>query len=126
MSDLSNAQSKQDSSNSYQGRQLNQNQKPQLAKDNIVRGTATAPGLRAINKQRQTVSTDADNRTYTTANDVETYLRQETGMSVKAEKLPTRYNSYSSFYIGCRGPHRVMLLDGRVWPMGSLVKPYYS
>ena len=103
VSDLSNAQSKQDSSNSYQGRQLNQNQKSQLAKDNIVRGTATAPGLRAINKQRQTVSTDADNRTctgifitrlrpHTTANDVETYLRQETGMSVKAEKLPTRYN----------------------------------
>ena len=60
VSDLSNPPNKQDSSDSYQGRQLNQNQKPQLAKDNIVRGTATAPGLRAINKQRQTVSTDAD------------------------------------------------------------------
>ena len=137
VSDLRNPPNKQDSSDSYQGRQVNQNQKPQLAKDNIVRGTATAPGLRAINKQRQTVSTDADNRTctgifitrlrpHTTANDVETYLKQETGMSVNAEKVPTRYNSYSSFYIGCRGPQRVMLLDGRVWPMGSLVKPYYS
>ena len=137
VSDRSIPQNRQVSPDSHQGRQLNQNHKPQSAKDNVVQGTGTAPGLRAINKQRQTVSTDAGNRTctgifitrlrpHTTANDVETYLRHETGISVKAEKLPTRYNSYSSFYIRCGDPQRATLLDGRVWPTGSLVKPYYT
>ena len=54
------------------------------------------------------------------------YIKQETGLDLKAEKLKTRYDTYSSFYIRCSGRVRDTLIDGRLWPIGALVKPYFS
>ena len=112
--------------------------RPRVVQDSTIQGTGTAPGLRAVKRyNRQTGSNNADNRSctgvfitrlrpHTNATDVETYIRHEIGMDMKAEKLPTRYNTYSSFYIRCSDPRRATLLDGRVWPTGSLVKPFFS
>ena len=104
--------------------------------DTIVTGTGSAPGLQAVTRHRQQ-ETDSSNRScsgvfitrlkpHTTGNNVENYIRHETGLRVSPEKLPTRYDSYSSFFIRCSGTARASLLDGRMWPTGTLVKPYFS
>ena len=96
-------------------------------------GSGSAPGLRAVGNRRTNIA----NRTCTgvfitrllpntTTSQLESYVKCETGEYVKAEKLPTRYETYSSFYIRCNGQLRTSLLDGRIWPVGTLVKPYMS
>ena len=104
--------------------------------DTAVKGLSTAPGLRAVTNHSQKTAKSM-NRTctgvfvtrlkpHTTSSNVEAFLRQELGLSVKAEKLQTRYNTYSSFYIACSGYNRAKLIDGTVWPKGSLIKPFFS
>ena len=104
--------------------------------DTAVQGLSTAPGLRAVTNHSQKTAMPM-NRTctgilvtrlkpHTTSSNVEAFLRQELGLSVKAEKLQTRYNTYSSFYIACSGHIRAKLIDGTVWPIGSLIKPFFS
>ena len=105
-------------------------------RDTAVLGMSIAPGLRAVTNHSQK-TTKSMNRTctgvfvtrlkpHTTSSNVEAFLRQELGLSVKAEKLQTRYNTYSSFYIACSGHNRAKLIDGTVWPKGSLIKPFFS
>ena len=60
----------------------------------------------------------------TSARDIQQLVCDETGLSVKAEKLKTRYKSYSSFFIPCDKRITRRLLDKSVWPTGALVKVY--
>lgn len=99
-------------------------------------GLSSAPGLRAVTRYRDIPSSPTNRsctgvfvtrlKPHTTASNVESYIKQEVGLSVKAEKLPTRYHTYSSFYIPCSGRSRAMLTDGTIWPKGSLIKPFFS
>ena len=57
---------------------------------------------------------------------MESFIKRETGLYVKPEKLVTKYSTYSSFYIPCDGPARRSLLDANIWPVGVMLKPYYS
>ena len=41
-------------------------------------------------------------------------------------RLETRYNDYSSFYIGVEQYHRSTIMDVNLWPQGTLVKPFYN
>lgn len=96
-------------------------------------GTGSAPGLRAVSKRRPANENKMCTGVFitrllpnTTSAQVESYVKCETGDLIKAEKLPTRYDTYSSFHIRCTGQIRTTLLDGRIWPIGCLVKPYMS
>jgi hypothetical protein len=100
----------------------------------IILGTGSAPGLRAV---RNPKSAKTNNKSCTgvfitklvpntTSTQLESYVKSELGVHVRAEKLPTKYDSYSSFYIRCSGQLRTSLLDGRIWPAESLIKPYMS
>ena len=93
-------------------------------------GTGSAPGLRAVSRKSENKTCTGVFVTRllpsTTPIQLESFIKSEIGAQVKAEKLPTKYNSYSSFFIRCNGQLRTSLLDGRIWPTGSLVKPYMS
>lgn len=101
-----------------------------------IQGSSTAPGLHTINRQRDRSSTATNKsctgvfitrlKPHTSISNIEAYVRQELGLSIKAEKLPTKFNTYSSFYIPCDGRIRSKLIDGSIWPYGSLIKPFYS
>ena len=105
-------------------------------KDPIVIGRGTAPGLRAAqrplpyNRDRPrgkcTGIFTTNLHPMTTAQQMQSFIRRESGYSVTAEKLPTKYDSYSSFYIKCADNIRSHLLDPHLWPEGCKIKPYYS
>jgi len=113
---------------------IHQGHPPQQSyRDSTVHGTGSAPGLHAV--KQQLPITNPANRTctgvfvtrllpQTTAKNVETYVRTETGLNIKAERLPTKYNTYSSFYIRCEDNIRSSLLDRYLWPKGALAKPF--
>ena len=61
----------------------------------------------------------------TTTQQVERNVHVETGLTVRAEKLDTRYNTYCSFYIKGDRRLRDQLLSADIWPEGTLVKPFF-
>lgn len=99
-------------------------------------GSGTAPGLKTVtvtgNHQGQN-----PNRTCigvfvsrlqpkTTTQMVELYVYKETGFNIKAEKLHSRNEWYSSFFIRCHSQLRSDLLRTEVWPRGAFFKPYFN
>ncbi len=58
----------------------------------------------------------------TTINNIQQHVRRETGLSIRAEKLDTRFGSYSSFFI--RGDRRLrdQLMSAHIWPEGTFIK----
>lgn len=106
--------------------------------ENTINGRGYAPGLRAVSRSNQhTYSSRAPNRICTglfvtrllpntTTKNVNDHVRKELALTVNAEKIPTKYDSYSSFYIRCNVDVRSALLDAELWPTGALIKPYYS
>jgi hypothetical protein len=62
-----------------------------------------------------------------TAARLDQYVRLHFGVNVKSEKLRTRFNSYSSFYIRADRKLREVLLNSQaehIWSRGLLVRPY--
>ena len=96
----------------------------------IVHGNGTCAFLRAAPSKNsygnKTITgvfvTRLDSRT--TSWQLESHIKQETGLLVKVEKLRTKYDSYTSFYIRCENRIREQLLCPYIWPSGSMVKPY--
>jgi hypothetical protein len=62
----------------------------------------------------------------TTPRQLELHIRRETNMQCTPERIITRYNGYSSFYIRASKDVRSVLLEPNLWPRGTLIKPYYS
>jgi hypothetical protein len=62
----------------------------------------------------------------TTEKKIAQHVRQETNLKVTPQKLKTKYEHYSSFYIQCDNVERRMMMDPNLWPQGTLLKPYYS
>ena len=56
--------------------------------------------------------------------DVVSHVRQVTGLTVRCEPIPTRYDTYRSYCV--RGSPREIdrLMDGSLWPRGVIVKEY--
>ena len=56
--------------------------------------------------------------------DVVSHIRQVTGLTVRCEPIPTRYDTYRSYCV--RGSPREIdrLMDGSLWPRGVIVKEY--
>ena len=63
-------------------------------------------------------------RPRTTVKDIESLLKDFVGRSLPVEKLRTKYDSYSSFYIACDRRMIKQLLNSNTWPSGALVKVY--
>ena len=103
------------------------------AQGGLVFGKGTAPGLQAARPQRRTSNNRVCSGVFvtnlmpkTTAVQLERYIKRETGHIVPVEKLQTRYNTYSSFYIRCEQPMRKELLSPFLWPEDTKVKLYFS
>ena len=62
----------------------------------------------------------------TTAKQLHFHIKREAGRICHPEKLPTKFRSYSSFYIAGDKNLRAMLMDPYLWPAGTLIKPFYS
>ena len=118
------------------GTEKRNNQMPQHSSQrDLVIGRGSAPGLQAARRQQGRPS--QPNRVCsgvfvtnlsanTSALQVERYLKRETSYNVQVEKLDTRYNTYSSFYIRCKDPLRRQLLCPDVWPQDVKAKLYFS
>ena len=62
----------------------------------------------------------------TTPAQIAVHVRKETGLTVRPEKITTKYQNYSSFYIPAESRARDALMDSHTWPRGILVKPFFS
>jgi hypothetical protein len=62
----------------------------------------------------------------TTTRQLILHLRRETGYSIYPEKLATKYDTYSSWYIRANSQCMRDLLNPSLWPKNTLVKPYYT
>ena len=62
----------------------------------------------------------------TSAAHVAMHIYNASGISVRPEKLKTKYDTYTSFMIPARKDTRVYntLMDAHLWPRGCLVKPF--
>ena len=62
----------------------------------------------------------------TTSANVAIHVLRETGITVRPEKLRTKYDTYTSFLIPIKKNSRRynILLDANNWPMGCLVGPF--
>ena len=103
----------------------------QTGPKNIVYGSGNANGIRAASQP--TSKSRSCTGIFLTrlhasccAKDIDAHVKKETGLAVNSEKLKTKYETYSSFYIRCDGREKNALMDGQVWPTGALIKPYFS
>ena len=56
--------------------------------------------------------------------DVVSHVRQVTGLTVRCEPIPTRYDTYRSYCIHASSREIDRLMDGSLWPRGVIVKEY--
>ena len=103
--------------------------------EKVLIGSGPSRTIR-VASTHENVTTPTRNRTCTgvfvsrleprhTANQIEKFVWNQSGCRVKPEKLPSRYGTYSSFYIPCDKRIREALLDCSIWPAGTLLKLYY-
>ena len=61
-----------------------------------------------------------------TSANVAIHVLRETGITVRPEKLRTKYDTYTSFLIPVKKNSRRynILLEANNWPMGCLVRPF--
>ena len=62
----------------------------------------------------------------TSAAQLAVHVYRETGIRVRPEKLQVHHREYCSFYIRCNQTTRQQLLHNNIWPLHSLVKPFYN
>ena len=62
----------------------------------------------------------------TTARQMTLHIRRETGYSICPERLPTKSDKYSSWYIRSSNQCMQDLYTAALWPKDTLIKPYYS
>ena len=110
----------------------------QHQKDDVVFGRGFSTNIRSVGKpSKHSTATKQNQRRITgvfltrlapktSAAQVALHVRKETGLTVRPEKLETKYNTYSSFYIPGDQRCRDELFCKDLWPMGSLLKPFYS
>ncbi len=62
----------------------------------------------------------------TTEQQIYRNVLNHTGLKVRPEKLPMKYDHYCSFLIQCPSSIRSTLYDPDIWPAGCKLKPYFS
>ena len=107
------------------------------SQDNVIYGQAESTQIKAMDRKHRYSYSNQSNRVAsgifvtrlnpnTTVRDLQKYIRQETGKIVKPEKLQSKYETYSSFYIPCDQCDRKRFLDKALWPKRTLVKIFYN
>ena len=109
-------------------------QAPRSASEKVVIGVNSNTRIKAVQPRRNAPVSQENKvekglflsriRPKTTAREIYNLVQDETGISVQVEKLNTRYNTYSSFYIACDRSSVKHLLNKAVWPAGALIKIY--
>jgi hypothetical protein len=105
--------------------------------DQIVLGKGHISSLRVVQRERKSTTSSSRARQCTgvfvsrfaprtSSNQIQQHIRHETGLSIRAEKLDTRYNSYSSFYIPGDRRTRDQLMTSDLWPVGTLIKLFFN
>ena len=106
-------------------------------KEGVVFGTAPSNQLKAAAQGTHESKKQGGNRICsgvfvsqldprTTVKGLTANVKLHTGYVVKPEKLPQKYDTYSSFYIRCNKNMRNILLDASIWPINSWAKPFYD
>ena len=60
---------------------------------------------------------------------VAVHIRRETGLTVRPEKLQLRNEGRTSrafFFVRCNERDRYKLMDEYLWPVGTIIKPYWG
>ena len=63
---------------------------------------------------------------HTRATDVVSYIRNEANLNLRCDPVPTKYDSYRSYYIHAHPRHHGLLLKPGMWPKNVIVRPYSS
>jgi hypothetical protein len=104
----------------------------------VVFGNGKSTSVRSVNPQYKVRKTTySGNRhitgvflsrlhPHTTPRQLQLHIKHETGIDCRPEKLQTKYGGYSSFFIRALGHSRTTIMDTSLWPVGTLVKPFYS
>ena len=61
---------------------------------------------------------------HTRATDVVSYIRNEANLNLRCDPVPTKYDSYRSYYIHAHPRHHGLLLRPGMWPKNVIVRPY--
>ena len=105
--------------------------------DTVIYGQAESTQIKAMDRKHRHSYSNQSNRVAsgifvtrlnpnTTVRDLQKYVRQETRKTVKPEKLQSKYETNSSFYIPCDQSDRKRFLDKALWPKRLLVKLFYN
>ena len=62
----------------------------------------------------------------TRSSDVVNYIRNEANLNLRCDPVPTKYDSYRSYYIHAHPRHHGLLLKPGMWPKDVIVRPYTS
>ena len=133
-------QSSQLRTSSYQhrARYSSDRRRPKQPKSEVVFGTGIATDIRAVRGRREQQSGEQRKARSVTgvfitrldprlsAIKLGSFIRRETGLTVRPQKLDTKYQTYSSYYIPSNGHMRQTLMDPSLWPSGTLLKPFYN
>ena len=102
----------------------------------IIVGTGHSGGLKVVQPRRQLDSERQSRRITdvflsrlgpsTSCAQIATQVRRETGLNVNPKKIKSKYDSYSSFYIRAERRDTSILMDGNIWPTGTLAKSFFS
>ena len=60
----------------------------------------------------------------TTVKEIVDHVCRETGLTLRVERLQSRYDSYASFCIYASTRLNKMLLDPFIWPSGTVIRDY--
>ena len=63
---------------------------------------------------------------HTSAAHLAIHVHREVALTVRPEKMPTKYKGYSSFFIRANPVQRSKLLNKNIWPQNTLIKPFYE
>ena len=110
-------------------------------RSSFVAGRGVNSGLRAADRNRQGNKDTQPNGKWnrncivffvtnlnpkTTEEFMSKHVLTHTGIKVRPEKLPMKYDNYCSFLIQCSGQTLNALLDPDVWPAWSKFKRFYT
>ncbi len=102
----------------------------------LVTGAGPKDLLKTVKRKKSPDSTKV-NRTCTgifvtrlkpkcTTNQLNKHIKLASGYSIRAQKLPTKYDTYSSFYIPCDRSMQDNMFDPDIWPQEALVREFFS
>ena len=58
--------------------------------------------------------------------DVALHVRNETGLNMRCDELPSRHFSYKSFVLKLAPKFHNKLLNPEIWPVGTIVRKCYD